>query len=201
MQDCKTESNDFILFQNNLERLLSEKSHVTLAIDGRCGGGKSTLAESLSSRYPCNIIHMDDFFLSPDLRTPERLALPGGNIHYERFLEEVAPCLETHSSGSYRIYSCKSGEYANAFWDGTKPLTLVEGVYSMRPELRHLYDCSLFVDVDWETQQKRLLHRGGAETLNMFQTKWIPLEEAYFSYYDIEAICSYRIRLTDNIVL
>ena len=38
---------------------------------------------------------MDDFFLPPALRTPERRSEPGGNVHYERFLTEVLPNLRS----------------------------------------------------------------------------------------------------------
>ena len=51
------------------------------AIDGRCGSGKSTLAGLAAHRLGCPLFHMDDFFLPPALRTPERYAAPGGNVH------------------------------------------------------------------------------------------------------------------------
>ena len=46
------------------------------AIDGRCGSGKSTLAGLAAHRLGCPLFHMDDFFLPPALRTPERYAAP-----------------------------------------------------------------------------------------------------------------------------
>ena len=57
-----------------------------VAIDGRCGSGKTSLAALIAALFPCNVFHMDDFFLPPALRTPERLSQPGGNVDRERML-------------------------------------------------------------------------------------------------------------------
>ena len=66
------------------------------AIDGRCRSGKSTLAGLAAHRLGCPLFHMDDFFLPPALRTPERYAAPGGNVHYERVEAELLrPLRET----------------------------------------------------------------------------------------------------------
>lgn len=60
-----------------------------VAIDGPCASGKSTLGQLLAGVYGCPLIRMDDFFLRPEQRSPERLAQPGGNVDYERFSREV----------------------------------------------------------------------------------------------------------------
>ena len=78
-----------------IERKMKDKNPVLLAVDGRCGGGKSTIAEMLADRYAASVIHIDDFFLRPEQRTMERLKEPGGNVDRERFMQEVAlPLLE-----------------------------------------------------------------------------------------------------------
>ena len=69
---------------------LMEFTSPLVAIDGPCGGGKSTLADDLLFNYPgTQIFHMDDFFLQPAMRNEKRLSQPGGNIDYERFLSEI----------------------------------------------------------------------------------------------------------------
>ena len=38
------------------------------------------------------VVHADDFFLPPEMRTEDRIgakAAPGGNVHYERMIAEV----------------------------------------------------------------------------------------------------------------
>ena len=64
-----------------------------IAIDGRAASGKTTLAAALAAETGGTVVHMDDFFLPAELRTPQRLAAPGGNVHAERFAEEVLPFL------------------------------------------------------------------------------------------------------------
>lgn len=48
-----------------------------IAMDGRAAAGKTTLAEELAVTLGGAVVHMDDFFLPGELRTPERLAAPG----------------------------------------------------------------------------------------------------------------------------
>lgn len=60
-----------------------------VAIDGRCGSGKTTLGEYLEQVFDCNLFRMDDFFLRMEQRTPQRLKETGGNVDYERFEETV----------------------------------------------------------------------------------------------------------------
>ena len=69
--------------------LLDRQERVLVAIDGRCGAGKTTLAARLQAELPCRVFHMDDFFLQPYQHTPERLQAPGENVDHERFLQEV----------------------------------------------------------------------------------------------------------------
>ena len=79
---------------------------VNIAIDGICGGGKTTLGEALAQRYDCNLFHMDDFYLRKEQRTPERYAQPGGNVDYERFKEEVLDHLADEEGFTYRPFDC-----------------------------------------------------------------------------------------------
>ena len=72
-----------------LQRIAAEeKRPLVIAIDGRAASGKTTAAEQLRFILGGSAIHMDDFFLPVSLRTAERFAEPGGNVHYERFCEE-----------------------------------------------------------------------------------------------------------------
>ena len=57
---------------------LPKKPRLLVTIDGPCGSGKSTLADALSDALNAPIIRMDDFFLPHALKTPQRLAIPGG---------------------------------------------------------------------------------------------------------------------------
>ena len=154
------------------------------AIDGRCASGKSTLSEDVKNELDVNIVKMDDFFLPLSLRTPERFALPGGNVHYERFIDEVIKGILSGEDFSYRVFSCSKMDY-----EGEKKIILsrpiiIQGSYALHPSFPHYWDRALFLDVEKEEQLKRLEKRC-PEKLEAFQNKWIPLEEEYFSYYSI----------------
>lgn len=47
-----------------------------IAIDGRCGAGKTTLAQRLQQELGGRVFHMDDFFLRPVQRTAEPVGPP-----------------------------------------------------------------------------------------------------------------------------
>lgn len=101
---------------------LPNSSQLLVAIDGMCGSGKTTLGRLLQSVYDCNLFHMDDFFLRPEQRTPERMAQVGGNVDYERFQEEILNHICQQEGLSYRIYNCKSQTLGSILknWDTGK---------------------------------------------------------------------------------
>ena len=161
-----------------------------LAIDGRCGSGKTTLAEYLHQKYECPVIHMDDFYLPKNHRTKERLQIPGGNVDWERFLQEVLRPLRTGKPAVYRPYYCKENTFGEPKTACPGPLTIIEGSYSLHPSLRVFYDDEVFLTVSKEEQERRILKRSNPEILKIYKENWIPMEERYFSNYRIEEGCS-----------
>lgn len=175
------------------EHTVTDVKTYLVAIDGRCAAGKTTLAENLRQKYPCNVIHMDDFYLRPEQRTPERYSEPGGNIDYERFLAEVLIPLKGGRTFSYHPYDCKTQTVGAPITVEPKPLTIVEGSYSCHPKFRGYYDMHIFLDVDADEQLRRIRNRNGEEALYMFKEKWIPLEEAYIKAASVEEFCELHI--------
>lgn len=185
MTDINTDLN---LLTQRIDILLTKQPQVIIAIDGNCTAGKTTLASHLGTIYDCNIFHMDDFFLKPELRTVERLKTPGGNVHYERFHDEVLIPLTSCKAFSYRPYDCHSQLLTDAIKVLPKPLNIVEGTYSMHPELAAAYDLSVFLMVDTNMQRERILDRNPSFHTNFFQ-KWIPMEELYFNECRVKERC------------
>ena len=164
---------------------------VILAIDGRCGSGKTTLAGMIAQRYRAEVIHMDDFFLQKDQRTPERLAEPGGNVDRERFRREVIlPILEGKDQFEYQRYDCSRQEFGETVRIVKSPLIVIEGAYSFHPYFGDIYDIRIFMDVDPAEQRRRILSRNGPEMLLRFVSEWIPMEELYFKTFQIKEKCS-----------
>lgn len=165
--------------------VLKKKEICVIAIDGRAASGKTTLAGRLQSVLGADVIEMDDFFLPPALRTAERLAEAGGNVHYERFREEVLPFLSRKEPFVYRVFSCSVMDFDGEAAIGTAPVRIVEGSYSHHPLFGNYADVKVFSTVDAEEQMARILKRNGEQMAEMFRTRWIPMEEAYFAAFDI----------------
>lgn len=180
------------MLQSKIRDLLNQKEQIIIAIDGRCGAGKTTLAQKLSTEFECNVIHMDDFFLQPYQRTEERLNEPGGNIDYERFLSEVLTPLKDGTPFCYRPYVCSKGGFGEPIMVSPKRLTVIEGSYSCHPKFCETYDLCVFMDITPEEQIERIIKRNGKEAAKNFKEKWIPMEERYFKEFNIKELCEVK---------
>ncbi len=164
----------------------AESDCVFIAVDGRCGAGKTTFAERLSTELAATVLHMDDFFLPSEKRTPERIAEAGGNFDRERFLEEVLVPLHKAGKCTYRPYDCSVGDFADSVDTPESKVYVIEGSYSCHPELEGFYDLRLFLRVGSREQLQRLTMRENPVSLERFRERWIPMENQYFSAFDIE---------------
>ena len=73
---------------------LKQQPTVLVALDGRCGSGKTTLAAQLAERFPQSItLHTDDFYLPPPQRVTGWERIPCANMHLERLRAEAGPCV------------------------------------------------------------------------------------------------------------
>ena len=162
-----------------IDDVLTQKDTVIVAIDGKCTSGKTTLASKLAELYDCNVFHMDDFFLRPEQRTPERFAEVGGNVDYERFQEEVLLPLRSGRSFSYRPFDCKTLTLSAPIIVTPKRLNSIEGTYSHHPYFGNPYDLKILLTVDDETQRRRIQDRPEFLHKRFFE-EWIPMENRYF---------------------
>ncbi len=158
-----------------------------IAIDGNAAAGKSSLALRIAEKYDCNVFHTDDFFLPPDKKTEQRLKEAGGNMDRERLAEEVLDKIRKYRAFSYRRYDCKLTAFLPPALVYPKRLNIVEGVYSMHPDLIRYYDLKIFLSLDKEEQSRRILHRNSAPMHKRFIEEWIPLEDRYFAEFNIKA--------------
>ena len=180
-----------------IRSLTKTDAPLLVAIDGRCAAGKTTLAARLRDTLTCGVIPMDDFFLRPEQRTEERLRQPGGNVDYERFREEVLLPLKQGLPFSYRPYDCRTQKFREPVCVEPDTVAVVEGSYSCHPELWDFYDLHIFLTVSPEEQRLRIRQRNGEKGLEIFQNKWIPLEERYFEAFRIEQRCAFSFQSDD----
>ena len=174
--------------KKQIATLLEEKNFVMVAIDGKCTSGKTTLASKLAEIYDCNVFHMDDFFLRPQQRTPERFAEVGGNVDYERFQEEVLLPLKSRKAFSYRPFDCSTFTIDPPVAVTPQKLNIIEGAYSHHPYFGDPYDLKILLTVDEETQRQRILERPAFLHKRFFE-EWIPMENQYFEGFSISDKC------------
>ena len=171
---------DIILqMKENIPRLL-------VTLDGPCATGKTTLAERIAETVQAFVLHTDDFVIPHAQKTPERLAVPGGNCDAERLRDEVLIPWKTGKAARYRRYDFMNDRMRP---EETLPescrILILEGSYCNLPVIRAYADARLFLTAEWETRLRRLQQRESPESLQGFFKRWIPLEDAYFTAYDL----------------
>lgn len=181
-----------------VSRLLRTRQRVIAAIDGNSCAGKTTAAERLGALLCASVFHMDDYFLQPHMRTPERLALPGGNVDAERFLNDVLLPVSEGRPARVEPYDCRLDRLLEPVTVAPRAVSIVEGAYSLHPLLAPYYDLKIFFRVDSALQLERIRARNGEEMLEMFRSRWVPLENAYFSALQIEQNCDFVITSTQE---
>lgn len=157
-----------------------------MRIDGYCGSGKSTLGQHLTRLLGAQLVSMDHFFVPEPLKTPERQAKPGHNVHWERFLLEVLQPLREGRPAAYRPYRCADDTYGDFITIKAEGLVIIEGSYSGHPELDSSYDLRIFMKTSEKNQLQRIGERSGHVVLERFMRLWIPYEKAYFEAFPIE---------------
>lgn len=175
-------------FHAFLEQKICEKKSPVIVLEGPCASGKTTLAQAIARFWNAQIISMDDFFLQPHQRTPERLAECGGNLDRERFLEEVIHPLMTGKDFSYRPFDCSNSDFLFPVEISREKPIVVEGSYSMHPAFGIYYDLSVFLTVSKEEKMDRLKKRS-PNLLSRFFHEWIPMENRYFSEFSVLERC------------
>ncbi len=185
----KTDENEifFPLFEK-IDALLENGASI-IAIEGGSASGKTTLASLLFEKYGATVFHMDDFFLTPNMRTPARLSEIGGNVDRERFESEVLIPLSKGEAVNYRPYDCKTCKIKEGVAVKPEKLVIVEGAYSTHPALFGYYDFTVFLDIDQIKQRERIQKRNAPEHARRFFEEWIPLENTYFEKTNAKQRC------------
>lgn len=175
-----------------------EKGSVRLAVEGGSASGKTTLSALLNEVYGCTVFHTDDFFLRAEQRTPERYNETGGNMDRERLEAEVLIPLSRGDEIAYMRFDCCEMKLLPAEKIKQQRLTVVEGAYSMHPELSKYYDLSVFLDISPDLQRERILKRNSPAMAERFFEEWIPLENRYFNGTDAKNRCTLCIQVQNR---
>lgn len=153
-----------------------------VALDGRSGVGKSTLAAHITTALRGRVLEGDDFFaggVTVRSDTPQDRARDCMDWKRQR------PVLEALRAG-------RAESYLAFDWDAfdgrlrseptliePRPVVLFEGVYTARPELADLVDLRLLLEVSDAVRVARLLAREGS--ISAWERQWHEAEQWYFT--------------------
>ena len=113
-------------------------------------------------------MHTDDFVIPHAMKTPERLAVPGGNCDAERLAVEVVIPFKLGSPVKYRIYAFRHDVLLPEQQLPDTQILILEGSYCNLPAIREYADVRLFLDAPWEIREARLLSRESAASMRRF---------------------------------
>ena len=175
-----------------IERLLAKKPRVIIAIDGMAASGKTTLAAQLAAQFPKSaVVHMDDFTIPFEDRTPGYFDRLLSNADIARFDREVLSPLLSGQDAVYRPYVChpEPGFLAPVYVPSDARLVIIEGAYCLHDQLFARYDLRVLSLIAPDLQMDRILRRNGEAQLERFTSLWIPMENRHIAVRNLRERC------------
>ena len=143
---------------------LAARAPLTMvAIDGESGAGKSTLARTLHGLLPgSQVVDIEHFYSDAGVHPPDGLSPEEAyeqHVDWRALDQRVLRPLRKGEPGSYQTYDWIAEQRAD--WATVQPrgIVLIDGVYSMRPELMDVYDLTVFVEAPPHVRTARLQAR------------------------------------------
>lgn len=180
---------------DTVHRVLREHgSPMLVAIDGRSGAGKSTVAAILAAATHATVVPSDDFFAAEittaqwEARTASERARDA--IDWRRLREEALEPLLAGRSATWHPFDFAAGPRP----DGTyamspelvrrepAPVIILDGAYSTRPELADLTSLTILVEMPPAVRLKRLAGREAPDFLASWHARWDVAEDFYFAH-------------------
>ena len=168
-----------------ISKKMTGTARFLVTIDGPCASGKTTLAHKLADVLGCDVIHTDDFVVPHHRKTPERLAIPGGNCDWERLVRDVIEPWKNGAAVRYQKYDCHEDRLKPYEPVMAENILILEGSYCNLPAIREYTDFRIFMETPEAIRSERLKRRESPVSLSQFYSRWIPLEDAYFTAYDL----------------
>jgi uridine kinase len=168
-----------------VQALAQVRSPVVVALDGRSGTGKSTLAEWMAGQLGGVRVDQDDFYAGGDIDDWRRLTArekADRVIDWRRFRDEVLLPLRGGRGASWRPFNwdTMTGLSSKTISVPAANIVILDGAYSARPELAGLVDLSILVTLPDHVRRERLRQREGEEFVSEWHPIWDEAEDYYF---------------------
>ena len=155
-----------------------------VAIDGPGGAGKSTLVQLLKEQlktlgWIVAVVKHDDFYFPSHQRENQRAGEIGRDFDWERLRDQVLTPIREERSAHYQRYDWETDVLAEWHTISAPDAVLVEGVYTMRRELTHLYDLKIWVECPRAIRLARGIARDGEKARTIWEQDWMPKEDDY----------------------
>jgi para-aminobenzoate synthetase len=160
-------------------------SPVVVALDGRSGIGKSTVAEWMAGQLEGIRVDQDDFYAGGELHDWQRLT-PRDKadrvIDWRRVRDEVLLPLRQGRAASWHPFDwdTMTGLSPETISAPPSRVVILDGAYSARPELAGLIDLSILVTLDDAVRRERLRQREGEDLVSGWHAVWDEAEDWYF---------------------
>lgn len=176
-------------FQNlyrSFRNLREAHSTYLIAIDGRGGSGKSTIANQISSAGDeVTVVRMDDFYRPSHERIGDQTTKPpGASFDWPRVLSDVIKPLKNNSNAQYRRYDWATDSLAETHIVTAGGIVIVEGCYSMLSPMCGYYDFTIWVECPVDECTNRGIARSGEHEREVWENEWIPIEDRYIREQD-----------------
>jgi uridine kinase len=154
---------------------------LVVAVDGRGGSGKTTIAAAVASQTHASVVHTDDFFQWPARAAgrPAQCAQPLDRYYdWQRIRAQALEPLRAGLAATFPRFDWAAG----TGFDGPvtvepSELIVLEGVFSAAPELADLVDRSVLVETPADERLRRLRARLTEEE---WDDDWLAAEQEYF---------------------
>jgi uridine kinase len=158
-----------------------------VALDGRSGTGKSTVAASLGRALGAAAVDCDDFYVGGTdadwaARTPAERADEA--IDWRRVRAEVVEPLRAGRTATWVPYDWDEGRGppTHAITMPPAPTVVLDGAYTARPELADVVDLAVLLELDDDAMRhERVRAREGEELTDSWYAVWDAAQDHYFA--------------------
>jgi uridine kinase len=170
---------------------LDRSAPLVVALDGRSGAGKSTIARAVAADLVAAVVPLDDFFAASvpsgrwDAWTPAERA--ANVIEWTRVREDALVPLRAGRAARWWPFDFAAGMQADGSWlrqrdpvvVHPRPIVLLDGAYAGSPALADLVDLTILIEAPASEREARLRAREEAAFLAQWHRRWDAVEEHY----------------------